>query len=71
MGVENTFTDNIMTCDAPKHPCHKTGNGFHNDNGNHVEGVDQNGHILSVGCTDQNHYKDGKPICCCYGQPLS
>ena len=51
---------------ADKHPCHKTGNGQHNDNGNHGDGVDQNGHVISVGCTDLSHYVDGVCICCCY-----
>lgn len=50
-----------------KHPCHKTGNGLHNDSGNHVAGVEQNGHFLSKGCTEPSHYDaQGNPICCCY-----
>lgn len=52
---------------ASKHPCHKTGNGEHNDSGNHVAGVEQNGHVLSNGCTNRSHYDaNGNPICCCY-----
>ena len=58
--------DGVSLAKAIKHPCHKTGNGWHNDSGNHVEGVEQNGHVLSSGCPDPNHYVDGKPICCCY-----
>lgn len=72
LGVENTFTDDIMTCNASKHPCHKTGNGLHNDSGNHVAGVEQNGHIFNNGCPDLSHYDaNGNPICCCYRQSLS
>ena len=57
----------VMTTDDKKHPCHKTGNGQHNDSGNHVAGVDQNGHVLSTGCPNTNHYdSEGNPICCCY-----
>lgn len=56
----------VMTIAAEKHPCHKTGNGEHNNSGNHTQGVEQNGHIPSVGCPDPTHYKDGKSNCCCY-----
>lgn len=72
LGVEDTFTYDITTCDASKHPCHKTGNGQHNDNGNHGAGVEQNGHVISVGCPDPTHYDAyGNPICCCYVQAVS
>lgn len=57
-----------LTKDSKKHPCHKTGNGEHNDNGNHTGGVDENGHVPSVGCTDPTHYEDGVCICCCCGK---
>ena len=66
-----------LTKKASKHPCHKTGNGWHNDSGNHTAGVENNGHVASIGCTDPNHYVDGVCICCCYdpanvpGQPQS
>lgn len=51
-----------------KHPCHKTGNGQHNNNGNHGNGVDQNGHVVILGCPDPSHYDEaGNPRCCCYG----
>ena len=79
LGVENTF-DVDCTCGVvgsigeastfkpEKHPCHKTGNGEHNMEGNHTQGVVQNGHILSSGCTvDAHKDKDGNPMCCCYG----
>ncbi len=57
----------ISTFKASKHPCHKTGNGEHNDSGNHNQGVEQNGHVLSVGCTNSSHYDaQGNPICCCF-----
>lgn len=60
-----------MERDAKKHPCHKTGNGFHNNNRNHSAGVDQNGHIPSEGCTNPSHYTNGDIIngvciCCCH-----
>lgn len=71
LGVESTFTDEIEIFAASKHPCHKTGNGEHNNSGNHVGGVDQNGHVLSDGCPDPDHYKNDQPICCCYGYPVS
>lgn len=82
LGVENTFdgnctcsavgsADDWSTLKANKHPCHKTGNGEHNDSGNHTEGVEQNGHNLSVGCPDTTHYKNGKVICCCYGRTVT
>ena len=61
-----------MTLYADKHPCHKTGNELHNNNGTHGFGVDQNGHILSNGCLEKSHYDAyGNPICCCYRQELS
>ena len=57
----------ISTFKASKHPCHKTGNGEHNDSGNHNQGVEQNGHVLSVGCTNPSHYDaQGNPMCCCF-----
>lgn len=80
LGVENTFTGD---CDCSiggfgsdsvgayaKHPCHKTGNGDHNDNGNHGEdngngGIanpGQNGHVISTDCTTHT-------FCCCYNAP--
>ena len=73
LGVESTFTDEIEICKASKHPCHKTGNGEHNDSGNHVSDVDQNGHVLSVDCTDLSHYNnENNLICCCFNQmPIS
>ena len=50
-----------------KHPCHKTGNGQHNNSGNHTAGVEQDGHVLSVGCKIPEHFDgQGNPICCCY-----
>lgn len=59
---------NPNTKDKNKHPCHKTGNGEHNNNGNHGFGVDQNGHSVSIGCTEPSHLVDGVLICCCYEQ---
>ena len=83
LGVENTFEgdctcsvvgtiDGSTTFKAEKHPCHKTGNGWHNGSGNHNNGVEQNGHIPSVGCTNEGHYdNDGNIMCCCYGVSAS
>lgn len=60
-------TGDSVTFKAGKHPCHKAGNGEHNDNGNHGFGVEQNGHVISVGCTDLSHYDElGNPMCCCF-----
>lgn len=60
-------TGDSVTFKAGKHPCHKTGNGEHNDNGNHGFGAEQNGHVLSSGCTDPSHYDaQGNPMCCCF-----
>ncbi len=57
----------VALINASKHPCHKTGNGEHNNNGNHGFGVDQDGHVLSVGCTNPAHYDgNNNPICCCF-----
>ena len=39
-------TGDSVTFKAGKHPCHKTGNGEHNDNGNHGFGVEQNGILI-------------------------
>ena len=76
LGVEDTedtcdgnhyvIIDGIMQIDSNKHPCHKTGNGEHNNNGNHdgdggnnVANPGQQGHVVSVGCPDHK-------FCCCY-----
>lgn len=71
LGVENTFdvdctcgvtssTNDWDTFDSKKHPCHKTGNGLHNNNGNHGAGVSQNGHVdTSEACLAHDY-------CCCY-----